>query len=96
MTFEFVCSICLEESVSTENNLQKLSCNHIFHETCLNEWIKTCYNHKFTCPICRKKYKFNETNYLDTYVSDNSDTCMIFFMFIYIFLILFVLRNILN
>jgi len=42
------CSICLEES-SKEKEEYKLSCNHIYHKACIQEWLS---NHT-TCPLCR-------------------------------------------
>ena len=38
------CSICMESS-----NLIQLQCKHLFHENCINEWVKN----NDTCPICR-------------------------------------------
>lgn len=44
------CPICLEQYDET-NNISKLgNCNHVFHETCINIWIKK----NQTCPNCRK------------------------------------------
>lgn len=55
-----MCNICLQKIYPNEKII-KLSCNHIFHDDCLCDWIKTLnlYNSnkkKFTCPNCRKKY----------------------------------------
>ncbi len=40
------CSVCLSSLI---NDISKLSCNHSFHEKCINEWLKV----KDTCPLCR-------------------------------------------
>lgn len=42
------CSICLEP-YSTDLSMVD-SCQHIFHQNCLNEWTEQSH----TCPICRK------------------------------------------
>ena len=41
------CSICLQKSNKPKC---KTSCGHIFHISCLKEWLKT----NVTCPLCRK------------------------------------------
>ena len=42
------CIICTDSYI--ENELVcVLSCNHFFHEKCIEEWIK----YKNECPICR-------------------------------------------
>jgi hypothetical protein len=46
------CCICCsnyEENVENENNAVKLKCNHIFHSSCIKNWLKK----SGTCPICR-------------------------------------------
>ncbi len=40
------CSICISSLI---NDISKLSCNHSFHEKCINEWLKL----KKSCPLCR-------------------------------------------
>ena len=42
------CSICLEK-FNIDEEVFKTPCNHMFHVTCLTEWL---YKNK-TCPICR-------------------------------------------
>ena len=44
------CSICLEEFAENDR-INQTTCDHIFHETCLTNWIKN----NPTCPICRKE-----------------------------------------
>ena len=43
------CSICLESN-EKDNCFGKLPCNHIFHITCILQWV---YKNNKTCPICR-------------------------------------------
>lgn len=42
------CSICLN-LFESENIVYYLSCQHLFHSSCLDKWNKN------TCPYCRKK-----------------------------------------
>ncbi len=42
------CSICMENFNDTEKII-KLKCNHCFHKTCIESWIKI----KLKCPICK-------------------------------------------
>jgi hypothetical protein len=66
----FVCSICLSNSdeycyiinsmpLENMNNIEHMSCGHVFHKVCLNHWIS---KHN-TCPMCRRQivclYNFN-------------------------------------
>lgn len=46
---QLTCSICLTVFDKNELHVSTTLCSHIFHENCLNEWLK---NHK-TCPNCR-------------------------------------------
>lgn len=51
-TSDFVCPICLEESsLNLLDKTVSLSCEHTFHDTCINQWIRS----KPTCPMCRNK-----------------------------------------
>lgn len=43
-----LCSICLEPFQNNER-IVNLQCNHSYHTTCINNWMRT----KPTCPICR-------------------------------------------
>ncbi|KAL3641923.1 hypothetical protein CASFOL_012738 [Castilleja foliolosa] len=40
------CSICLDEISS---GAEGLTCGHVFHEDCINKWLKTSHS----CPVCR-------------------------------------------
>lgn len=42
------CAICMDE-LTTKMLHRKLPCNHCFHATCVDEWLKKHGN----CPICR-------------------------------------------
>lgn len=41
------CAICLDD---LRNNLVITKCNHMFHKSCLGQWLG---NHS-TCPCCRE------------------------------------------
>ncbi|KAL7591606.1 probable E3 ubiquitin-protein ligase XERICO [Lactuca sativa] len=43
------CSVCLTE-FKPDSEINKLSCGHVFHKSCLEKWLK-CWN--ITCPLCR-------------------------------------------
>ena len=44
------CNICLDDIVKGEQ-ISSLTCNHIFHHKCLQEWVKN--NAYLSCPNCR-------------------------------------------
>jgi hypothetical protein len=44
-----VCAICLS-AVQADEEDQVLPCNHKFHKTCIDDWLKE----SRSCPICRK------------------------------------------
>jgi hypothetical protein len=46
------CSICLED---INNSNYKLKCNHEFHKSCIDGWLKK----NTTCPICRSHIVIN-------------------------------------
>eukprot|EP00835_Amoeboradix_gromovi_P006845 NODE_912_length_3140_cov_0.367971.p1 type:complete len:383 gc:universal NODE_912_length_3140_cov_0.367971:1364-216(-) len=52
---ENTCGICLEElqeageGYKLLNRVMRAPCDHVFHERCLQEWLKV----KLQCPICR-------------------------------------------
>ena len=49
------CCIC---QLTTENKdkVLELKCNHVFHESCITEWIA----YKNECPVCKKEVKCTE------------------------------------
>merc|ERR1712196_443899 len=51
-----VCAICLEsmvDQIESEGELTRLSCQHIYHTTCLAQCRAQWKNH---CPLCRKTW----------------------------------------
>jgi hypothetical protein len=46
---DILCSICLENLEAENISIIETTCNHIFHDQCLNIWLD---NHN-TCPCCR-------------------------------------------
>lgn len=49
------CTICLNDFIIDENIL-KLSCNHIYHEECIKLWFKK----KSNCPNCLNSFSSDE------------------------------------
>ena len=47
-TDTLACTVCLEDYKSTDQVIQ-LPCQHVFHQTCLVEWLKI----NGICPMCR-------------------------------------------
>lgn len=47
---EHECTVCLTE-FNPEAVINHLSCGHVFHEICLEKWLKY---RNLTCPNCRK------------------------------------------
>ena len=47
-----MCLICRDETNT------KISCNHDFHEECINRWIRESNNN--LCPYCRKEIEFEK------------------------------------
>lgn len=43
-----VCPICLDDIT---NNVYVTTCNHGFHEACINQWL----GQNRTCPLCRTR-----------------------------------------
>lgn len=44
------CCICLVDFADRDNIVATPGCNHIFHKSCCEQWLK----HARTCPVCRK------------------------------------------
>jgi hypothetical protein len=45
-----LCNVCLENQTPYKQLVRKLSCGHIFHCVCVDQWFMT--GHKL-CPTCR-------------------------------------------
>ena len=54
------CPICLFSLDSDE--VQKLSCDHTFHRTCVQHWFEAFQKAVPRCPICRKEATLHEFN----------------------------------
>lgn len=52
------CPICKDNYKQTDQ-LMKMPCNHIFHETCLSSWLKL----RNSCPNCRMELKTDNQFY---------------------------------
>lgn len=50
--YESTCAICLLD-FQTSDTISQLECHfkHIYHVSCLTEWIKSSKN--YSCPVCR-------------------------------------------
>mmetsp|Transcript_805 Transcript_805/g.1518 ORF Transcript_805/g.1518 Transcript_805/m.1518 type:complete len:189 (+) Transcript_805:90-656(+) len=47
------CPICCNHFLSGEAYCIVKSCNHLFHNACIEQWI--CNQHKDICPVCRRE-----------------------------------------
>lgn len=47
------CVICLEEFRDGDECKVRSKCNHIFHQTCIDDWLD---DHS-TCPLCRGRVR---------------------------------------
>lgn len=63
-----LCSICLELFRITNELVCANHCNHIFHKTCLDEWLQQ----NETCPNCRTNLNRN-----NVFVNDGDETHII-------------------
>lgn len=45
------CAMCLEDYRSPKVSLIRLPCGHIFHDTCIFQWVSAT---RRSCPICRQ------------------------------------------
>lgn len=48
------CSVCMQSFEGTY--VRTLACGHVFHDTCIDEWVKRTEN----CPLCRREIVFEE------------------------------------
>ncbi|TVY66784.1 E3 ubiquitin-protein ligase ZNRF3 [Fusarium oxysporum f. sp. cubense] len=44
-----ICAVCLETLVD-EEDVRRLTCEHVFHTRCLDSWFK---EHHVDCPLCK-------------------------------------------
>ncbi|KAJ0258360.1 RING-H2 finger protein ATL40 [Hirschfeldia incana] len=51
------CAVCLALLEEKDTVRMLPNCNHVFHVTCVDTWLTTCY----TCPICRTKVEPSQT-----------------------------------
>eukprot|EP00933_Yihiella_yeosuensis_P062155 TRINITY_DN6509_c1_g1_i1.p1 TRINITY_DN6509_c1_g1~~TRINITY_DN6509_c1_g1_i1.p1 ORF type:complete len:259 (-),score=41.98 TRINITY_DN6509_c1_g1_i1:266-1042(-) len=47
---QIVCTICIKD-FSRSEEVRKLRCGHLFHKTCVDEWLRRCSD----CPLCKKR-----------------------------------------
>lgn len=57
------CPVCLTE-FKPDSEINHLSCGHIFHNVCLEKWLK---GWNFTCPLCR--------NHMIRFEGEEEETC---------------------
>ncbi|POW07936.1 hypothetical protein PSTT_07856 [Puccinia striiformis] len=53
-----MCAVCLAEYERGEQLLQLEKCQHLFHQPCIEEWLKI----RSTCPMCRSALLYSEPN----------------------------------
>eukprot|EP00755_Sulcionema_specki_P040274 Sspe_Gene.25001::Locus_9991_Transcript_1_1_Confidence_1.000_Length_1272::g.25001::m.25001 len=58
---EYTCCVCME-AFPPRAKAKKMPCEHIFHETCLIEWLKS----NVTCPLCRYELPVTEPPQINT------------------------------
>ena len=51
---ERICAICLEACADGTSGRLVLPCKHVFHETCLENWLHA----HAACPVCRAQVTF--------------------------------------
>ena len=49
------CVIC-QEIIEKNNDIKKLSCQHIFHSKCIDPWLSK----EKSCPFCKEEHKFSD------------------------------------
>ncbi|KAF6778781.1 hypothetical protein AHF37_01516 [Paragonimus kellicotti] len=62
------CSICFED-YQTSEKATRLPCQHIYHTTCVNTWLKQ----HATCPVCRKDLNGQDTSTMEDVPNSGSD-----------------------
>ena len=79
MNSNIECIICLDKL--SEKPIKTTSCMHIFHEECIDNWIKN----NTSCPICRNTIHINQ----EVLVVRTNRSYLITIMNILFFLIIF-------
>ena len=64
--FHDTCSICLDQ-FQQNNELIKLSCQHVFHKQCIRQWVADKCVSK--CPLCNKDV-YSETIVIEDPLSE--------------------------
>ena len=62
------CCICIDEVMADDSELLVVtSCQHLFHEQCLRQWVLKRLNEieKADCPVCRKEIVYNEPRQIE-------------------------------
>lgn len=56
---DYACSICLENYSPEAPPIELVTCKHIFHEKCTDEWNTQCQEKavKTLCPLCKVEFK---------------------------------------
>ena len=68
------CSICSETIVATDQQLILLPCVHIFHQGCIEQWLKSeLGTRQWNCPTCRALVPANMETYKVNYKKQLQD-----------------------
>ena len=81
-----ICPICYSNFNTCYNcniNTKLLYCGHIFHKTCINEWLQI----RRECPICRTKISINKSLSIYGHIKT-----IIYATFIYLIIIGFIVK----
>lgn len=46
------CSICCE-NIELNDTIHTTVCKHVFHHKCLSNYVKSLYQLRYNCPLCR-------------------------------------------
>lgn len=70
---EYECSICIEEinNAPRDTELSGLSCDHIYHRSCLKSWLR---QGQRSCPSCRREISRERVQQI-TGMMDRIDDC---------------------
>ena len=56
----FDCPICQEPLGPRATQIIKLSCGHLFHKNCIQQWASKSRGQSFSCPQCREEIQVAE------------------------------------